>query len=105
MKRTSLDLPSAFYEDELRWIRFSDGGPVARQVMPCTRCIFTTVDPHTGLADKKMEPLKTLRTFRTSADADVLAALGDSPFFGVNLALEGDLGASIRVGDDVFQGE
>lgn len=50
----------AFEEDEWDWVRI--GNVVFKNVKPCTRCIFTTVDPETGLKNKKTEPLKTLKT-------------------------------------------
>jgi len=103
--KLALGFPSPYYEDQLRWIRFGgESGPKMRQIKPCTRCIFTTVDPNSGTADKTLEPLKTLRSYRTSKDAATLAALG-SPFFGVNLAmLEGEEMKVIKVGDGLFEG-
>jgi uncharacterized protein YcbX len=34
----------------------------------CTRCVFTTVDPLRGERDPDGEPLRTLITYRRSAD-------------------------------------
>ena len=32
---------------------------------PCTRCAVPTIHPITGAYDKRFEPLKTLRTYRS----------------------------------------
>jgi len=44
---------------------------------PCSRCIFTTVDPLTGEKHAQQEPLKTLKSYRQVASGDVM--------FGQNL--------------------
>ena len=36
-------------------------------VKPCTRCVFTTIDPATGKRDPAGEPLRTLKTYRRTA--------------------------------------
>ena len=46
-------------EDYWEWIKI--GKTVFRNVKPCTRCIFTTINPETGLKNPKVEPLKTLK--------------------------------------------
>ena len=46
------------------------------------------------------EPLKTLKTFRSSLDETERKEYGNSPFFGVNLGVEA--GGEITVGDKVF---
>ena len=46
------------------------------------------------------EPLKTLRSFRSSLDEVERKEYGTSPFFGVNLGVE--TGRKINVGDKVF---
>ena len=74
---------------------------VFRNVKLCTRCVFTTVDPETGTKDLKGEPLKTLRSFRSSLDPQERKEYGTSPFFGVNLGLEVK-GAGISVGDKIL---
>ena len=58
-----------------------------RNVKLCTRCNFTTVDPKTGEKNKSGEPLKTLRTFRSTLDEREKKEYGTSPFFGVNLGV------------------
>ncbi|AOY02232.1 MOSC domain-containing protein [Jeongeupia sp. USM3] len=48
----------AFAEDG--WTRIRIGDVVLRMVKPCTRCVFTTVDPDTGEKSADQEPLRTL---------------------------------------------
>ena len=47
-------------EDYWDWVKI--GKTIFRNVKPCTRCIFTTVDPETGKKNPKVEPLKTLKS-------------------------------------------
>ena len=47
------------------------------------------------------EPLKTLKTFRSSLDEVERKEYGNSPFFGVNLGVQTG-GGEISVGDSVF---
>lgn len=75
-----------FAEDA--WRRLTVGEVELEVAWPCTRCVLTTVDPDTGVADDAGEPLKTLRAFRRS-QAGVL--------FGQNL-IPRRFGR-IRVGD------
>lgn len=50
---------SAYEEDTWGWVKIGD--VIFKTVRPCTRCIFTTVDPETGTKNPKVEPLKTLK--------------------------------------------
>lgn len=60
----------AFAEDTWQHIRI---GEVEFEITkPCTRCIFTTVNPETGEKHLKQEPLKTLKSYRQLANGDVL---------------------------------
>ncbi len=78
----------AHAEDSWRVIRV--GEVVFDVVKPCTRCVFTTVDPDTGLLDARNEPLNTLKTYRR----------GESGItFGQNLLPRNN--ARVRVGDSV----
>ena len=52
----------AFAEDG--WKRIRIGDVEFRVVKSCSRCILTTVDPHTGVRDEQREPLATLMTYR-----------------------------------------
>lgn len=66
---------SAFEEDSWKRIRIGDVEfDIAK---PCSRCIFTTVDPQTGKKHNQQEPLATLKTYRQVENGDVM--------FGQNL--------------------
>lgn len=75
----------AFAEDG--WKRIRIGGVEFRVAKPCSRCILTTVDPHTGERDPQREPLATLMQYR-QVDGEAL--------FGQNLIAEGQ--GELRVG-------
>ncbi|EPJ49258.1 MAG: hypothetical protein OFPI_25630 [Osedax symbiont Rs2] len=80
----------AWGEDE--WAQIRIGDVLFELPKPCSRCIFTTVDPNTQLLDKNVEPLKTLTSYRQEQD-------GTNVMFGENmLALNS---GSIKVGDKV----
>ncbi|XP_050719851.1 mitochondrial amidoxime-reducing component 1-like [Eriocheir sinensis] len=80
-----------FDEDEWQYVRIGDA--VFRNVVPCSRCIFTTISAATGKKNPSMEPLRTLKTYRCPEGID-------DPFFGINLGL--DLPGPVSVGDEVF---
>ena len=71
-----------------------------RNVKLCTRCNFTTVDPKTGMKHSKGEPLKTLRSYRSTLDTEEKKVYGTSPFFGVNLGVEAV--GNISVNEKIF---
>ncbi|GHG05583.1 YcbX family protein [Thalassotalea marina] len=79
----------AFAEDTWKHIRI---GEVEFEITkPCSRCIFTTVDPLTGEKHPKQEPLATLKQYRQLDNGDVI--------FGQNMvALNKGI---IRQGDEV----
>jgi uncharacterized protein YcbX/ferredoxin len=65
----------AFAEDTWQHIRI---GEVEFEITkPCTRCIFTTINPETAEKHAQQEPLKTLKHYRQLANGDIL--------FGQNL--------------------
>ena len=68
----------AYAEDG--WKRIRIGTLELRVVKGCSRCIMTTLDPHTGERSADREPMVTLKTFREK-EGDVL--------FGQNLAVDG----------------
>lgn len=70
------------------WRRVRIGAVEFDAVKPCTRCVFTTVDPERGEFDPSGEPLATLKTYRRGPS-------GVS--FGMNLIPRG--GGILRVGD------
>lgn len=69
-----------YEEDE--WLNFKIGSVSFNKIKHCTRCVLTTVDPNNGVRDPKMEPLNTLKTFRTNKEL-----YGTSPMFGIHCAL------------------
>lgn len=77
-----------FEEDSWNEVRI--GGLTFRAVKPCPRCVVTTVDQVSGVADPSGEPLATLASFRRR-DGKV--------WFGMNLLGAGT--GSIRLADPV----
>jgi uncharacterized protein YcbX len=72
------------------WKRIRIGDVEFDVAKPCTRCVFTTVDPLRGEADPDGEPLRTLIGYRRSAEGVT---------FGQNLIPRS--AGSVRVGDGV----
>ena len=70
---------SAPYAED-SWKRIRIGTLEMRVVKGCSRCIMTTLDPHTGARSPDREPLQTLKSFR-ERDGEV--------YFGQNLIAEG----------------
>lgn len=93
--------PIAYEEDNWGWVKI--GNVTFKTVRPCTRCIFTTVDPETGKKNSKAEPLKTLKSYRQITDPVVRPLVGDSPVMGIHLGLRGSNGI-VRLGDPVYVG-
>uniref|UniRef100_A0A8C2URQ6 Mitochondrial amidoxime reducing component 2 n=1 Tax=Chinchilla lanigera TaxID=34839 RepID=A0A8C2URQ6_CHILA len=87
----------AFEEDS--WDDLVIGDVEMKKVMSCPRCILTTVDPDTGVIDRK-EPLQTLKSYRL-CDPSVKHLYQSSPLFGVYFTVE-KIGV-LRVGDPVYQ--
>lgn len=85
--------PEAFAEDGWNWIKIGDN-VTFQNVKPCTRCIFTNIDPESGERDSNEEPLKTLKTYRKIEKG------GDSPVMGIHLGLR--MHGKIRVGEAVY---
>ncbi|RXG50918.1 Mitochondrial amidoxime reducing component 2 [Armadillidium vulgare] len=83
--------PKAFDEDD--WVYLKIGECIFRNVKPCDRCSFTTIDYRTGKRDKNYEPLKTLRKYRCT-DSE------SAPLFGINLSV--DRVGKVKAGDDVY---
>ncbi|XP_038104435.1 mitochondrial amidoxime-reducing component 1 isoform X2 [Culex quinquefasciatus] len=86
--------PGAFEEDDWKWIKI--GETVYRNVKACTRCIFTNVDPETGIPNSDGEPLKTLKSYRKKP------GLGDSPVVGMQMGVRRE--GTVRLGDAVYVG-
>jgi uncharacterized protein len=72
------------------WKRLRIGTVELAAVKPCSRCVFTTVDPVTATKDPQQEPLRTLATYRRT---------GTQVMFGQNLLVRHP--GVIRVGDEV----
>ncbi|XP_062970359.1 mitochondrial amidoxime reducing component 2 isoform X2 [Cynocephalus volans] len=87
----------AFEEDT--WDELLIGGVEMKKVLACSRCILTTVDPDTGVIDRK-EPLETLKSYRL-CDPSEKQIYKSSPLFGIYCSVE-KIG-SLRVGDPVYQ--
>ncbi|XP_019961195.2 mitochondrial amidoxime-reducing component 1 isoform X1 [Paralichthys olivaceus] len=68
----------AFEEDS--WEEVQIGNVRLQRVMSCGRCIFTTVDPETGIINRK-EPLETLKSYRRCkpSEKDIYKS---APLFG-----------------------
>ena len=79
----------AFAEDTWQHIRI--GEVEFEATTPCTRCIFTTINPETGKKHLQQEPLKTLKNYRQLENGDVL--------FGQNLVALNH--GKIKQGDQV----
>lgn len=78
-----------FAEDTWKHIRI---GEVEFEITkPCSRCIFTTVDPNTGEKHSKQEPLTTLKQYRQMENGDVI--------FGQNMVALNK--GTIRQGDTI----
>jgi uncharacterized protein len=86
--RPNLVVAGAAPHAEDAWRRIRIGAIRFDVVKPCTRCVFTTVDPATGTFDTRGEPLATLKTYRRGERGIT---------FGVNLIAR-DHGR-VRVGD------
>lgn len=79
----------AFEEDTWQHIRI---GEVEFEISkPCSRCVFTTINPETAEKHKKQEPLATLKSYRQVANGDVM--------FGQNLIPLNK--GQINVGDEI----
>ncbi|XP_070835327.1 mitochondrial amidoxime-reducing component 1 [Chaetodon trifascialis] len=68
----------AFEEDS--WEEIQIGSVRLQRVMSCGRCVFTTVDPETGIITRK-EPLETLKNYRLCKPSE-RHIYKSSPLFG-----------------------
>lgn len=88
--RPNLVIAGSDAHAEDRWRKVRIGGVMFDAVTPCTRCVFTTIDPITGQRDSSGEPLRTLKSYRRTADGIR---------FGMNLIPRST--GQLRVGDAV----
>ncbi|QDQ25706.1 MOSC domain-containing protein [Chitinimonas arctica] len=72
------------------WRHISVGGVRFENLKPCSRCIFTTVDPKTGQPSHDRQPLEALNGYRRFEDGTM---------FGINLVAR-SLGV-LQVGNEV----
>ncbi|XP_070257536.1 mitochondrial amidoxime reducing component 2 [Myotis yumanensis] len=87
----------AFEEDT--WDEIRIGSTEMKKVLACPRCIMTTVDPDTGVIDRK-EPLETLKSYRLCNPSEK-HIYKSSPLFGIYYSVE-KIG-SLKVGDPVYK--
>ncbi|KAH0507037.1 mitochondrial amidoxime-reducing component 1 [Microtus ochrogaster] len=85
-----------FAEDS--WNELLIGDVELKRVMACTRCLLTTVDPDTGIMDRK-EPMETLKSYRL-CDPSEQPLYGKLPLFGQYFSLENP--GTVKVGDPVY---
>lgn len=78
------------------WRRVRIGAVEFEAVKPCTRCVFTTLDPATLTRDPDGEPLRTLATYRRLPPGGRVQGVA----FGMNFVPRGT--GAIRVGDAVL---
>ncbi|MFY0651105.1 MAG: MOSC domain-containing protein [Cyclobacteriaceae bacterium] len=64
-----IDGCASFEED--RWKKIRIGECEFRIVQKCERCVFTTIDPLTGIKSPNGEPLRTLAKYRRTKSGDV----------------------------------
>ncbi len=74
-----IDNCEAFAEDTWSHIRIGEVEFELRK--PCSRCIFTTINPETGEKHLQQEPITTLKKYRQAADGDLRGEI----LFGQNL--------------------
>lgn len=88
--RPNLEIAGIAAHAEDAWRRVRIGEIEFDAVKPCTRCVFTTVDPDTGERDADGEPLRTLKDYRRAPNGIT---------FGMNLIPRGT--GTLCVGDAV----
>ncbi|XP_068194922.1 mitochondrial amidoxime-reducing component 1 [Antennarius striatus] len=66
--------------DEDSWEEIQIGSVRLQRVMSCGRCLFTTVDPETGVLSRK-EPMETLKSYRLCKPSE-RHIYKSSPLFG-----------------------
>ncbi|MFC3531357.1 MOSC domain-containing protein [Vogesella facilis] len=88
--RPNLVVQGAFPFEEDEWQRLRIGTVEFEVVSRCTRCIFTTIDPHTAQPHADKQPLSTLLGYRR---------MPEGVCFGVNLVARGS--GQLRLGDAV----
>ncbi|XP_040915870.1 mitochondrial amidoxime-reducing component 1 [Toxotes jaculatrix] len=85
--------------DEDSWEEIQIGSVRLQRVMSCGRCIFTTVDPETGIINRK-EPLETLKSYRLCQPSEK-HIYKSAPLFGQLHTVKKT--GIIQVGDVVYK--
>ena len=75
--------------DEDHWRRARIGGIEFDCAQACRRCVFTTIDPESGVRNERQEPLRTLSSYRRQGPG--------GPAFGIHLIPRGE--GIVRAGD------
>ncbi|EEB11064.1 molybdopterin cofactor sulfurase, putative [Pediculus humanus corporis] len=89
-----------FEEDNWEWIKI--GKAVFKNISPCTRCIFTTVNPNTGQRSKSMEPLTSMKRYRSLRDPRKRQVM-PSPSMGIYLGFRSEYPKiKVSVGDSIY---
>ncbi|XP_071765674.1 mitochondrial amidoxime-reducing component 1 [Centroberyx gerrardi] len=85
--------------DEDSWEEIWIGSVRLHRVMSCGRCLFTTVDPETGIINRK-EPLETLKSYRQCQPSEK-HIYKKSPLFGQLFTVKKT--GILQVGDVVYK--
>ncbi|XP_007434591.1 mitochondrial amidoxime reducing component 2 [Python bivittatus] len=85
--------------EEDTWNDIIIGSVQMKGAAACPRCILTTVDPDTGIIDRK-EPLDTLKSYRL-CDPSEKHLYRSSPLFGWYFGV--DKTGTLKVGDPVYK--
>ncbi|XP_019405052.1 PREDICTED: mitochondrial amidoxime reducing component 2-like isoform X4 [Crocodylus porosus] len=100
MPRNSKDIMPVFRPtDKDSWDEICIGSVDMKGTMGCPRCLLTTIDPETGIMDRK-EPLETLKSYRL-CDPSEQYLYKSSPLFGWYFGV--DKTGTIQVGDPVYK--
>lgn len=89
-----------FIEDYWAWIKIGD--VILKNVKPCTRCMFTTIDPENGTRNQDREPLHTLEKYRKLKNVLHKEYEGELTVMGAMLGVH--QGGEINVGDTIYVG-
>lgn len=87
--------PQAWDEDSWKWVKIGEE-TIFKNVQPCIRCVLTNINPVSGERHPNMEPLNTLKSFRS------FEKLAANPWFGIHLGIRSD--GKVKLGDDVYVG-
>ncbi|XP_076760097.1 mitochondrial amidoxime-reducing component 1-like [Xylocopa sonorina] len=90
-----------YEEDCWSWLKI--GNVTFRCIKPIARCVFTTIDPETGVKNPNVQPLNTLKSYRQIWNPEIRALIGESPAMGLHLGLRGP-GGTVQLGDPVYVG-